>query len=242
VRGAVAFLLLAGCFAPSAPQGIACDPLEPSCPAGQQCYPTVDGYACSKNPTVGDPDAAGVDASDIDAMQLDASPGSIQKTYMATVAECIAPMLPSPMFCRMKNGNTEMVVDLKDSMTNEPWHAYIRFDIDGALAGKMITKVTLRLMTTTDAKAPGPNSGSIYRVEQFTLASLSMTTPATMGAEIGAAKAPIAANTAYTWVLPSSLVTANGAVYLGVLPNVTDGVNYYNTSGATPPRLIVDAQ
>lgn len=235
-----AVLVLVGCYAPSAPSGVPCDPSASACPSGQHCVQGPSGHVCSA--------ADGGLPADLDAAAIDAPsdaappPNVIQKTYTATVAECIAPMTPSPMLCRSLNGNAQLVIDIRDATTNQPWQAFIRFEVDDALQGKTITKVVLRMLTTTAANAPGPDSGSVFEVKPFTLSSLSMAAPDKVGAQLAGNQGAVGAADVVSWTLPPSLVTPGAPVYLGLFANDDDGVNYFNLDGATPPRLIVDAQ
>ena len=240
MRGLGLLALVVGCYAPSVPSNVPCDPAASRCPAGQMCFASADGFVCAEH----DPGVPMDDAPQltIDAAPPDAPPNTVTKTYMAKIAECIAPSLPSPTFCRMSNGNEQLVIDIKDTMTNDPWHSFLAFEIDSALAGKTITKVTLRLVATNDGKAPGPDSGTVFKVQPFTLSSLMMTAPAKVGAQLAGTQGAVVLNGAKNWVLPTSLVTPGQAVYLGLYPNNDDGVNYWNTDGTTPPRLIVEAQ
>lgn len=202
--------------------------------------PGANGFVCSTSDGIST-DAA-VDAPIVDAPP-DAPPGTIQRTYTAAVAECIDPTQPDPLACRNANGNAQLVIDLRDSTTNEPWHAYVRFDLDGELAGKTVTKLVLRLVVTNASNAPGPDSGSVFEVQPFTLASLSMTAPAKVGNAIAPSTGAVAAGDVVDFTLATpALARANSPVYLGLFPNDDDGVNYFNLDGAMPPRLIVDAQ
>jgi hypothetical protein len=195
---------------------------------------------------MGDPreDAALADAP------TDATPDALadarmplQVTYTAVVAECINPAAPDPLACRAVNGNAELAVDLLDSATQNPWEAFIRFNIDDQLQGRTVTAVTLRLVATTAGNASGPDSGSVFRVSAFTRASLDTTTPAKLDATaLAGSQGAVAQNDVVNWPLPSTLVTADAPVYLGLYPNNTDGVSYWNLDGTSPPRLIVDAQ
>ena len=177
------------------------------------------------------------------ALILDAPPNTITKTYSAAIAECAAPMVPSPEFCRQLNGNTQLVIDTRDTMTGEPWHGYMRFEIDNALAGKMIKKVILRMVATTDAKAPGPDSGSVFAVQPFSLMTFMMgNVPAKVGNQLAGNQGAVSMGEVVSWTLSPSIVTPGSPVYLGLYANDDDGVNYYNTDGVTPPKLIIDAQ
>lgn len=63
-----------GCYAPSIPMGVTCDPLDARCPAGQTCRPFAGGYACTSGDGVdaaSSPDAAD-DANETDGSLIDA--------------------------------------------------------------------------------------------------------------------------------------------------------------------------
>jgi hypothetical protein len=233
---------LAGCFAPTTPAGAPCDPASPACPSGQTCIASLDGHVCSAH-DAGVFDTAQVpdDARDPDPI-LDAPPNTVSKTYTASIAECVAPMIPSPALCRSLNGNTQLVIDIRDAQTNDPWHAYLRFDIDNALAGKTITKVILRAVATAASNAPGPDSGSVFAVQPFTMNTLQQAVPARVGGQLAGNQGAVSIGEVVSWTLPPSTVTPGSPVYLGLYANDDDGVNYFNTDGPTPPRLIIDAQ
>lgn len=133
-----------------------------------------------------------------------------------------------------------MSVDSSDSTTLLPIHAFIRFDLDDTIANKTVDSVTLRLKVTSNMKASSNHTGEIWRVQSFTEASLKMTEPAKVGATpVGADKGAVTQNQNLDWDLPTSLVAPNQSVFLGVFPLSSDGVNYYNTDGAEPPRLTI---
>jgi len=185
------------------------------------------------------------DAAIEDASLIDAPPGAMPMTltYPATVAECINPAVPSTATCRSVNGDTQMVVDADDSGTNNPWFGFVRFDIDDKVANKTVTAVRFQIRTTNNSKAPAPKSGEVWQVTPFTLASLSTAVPAHVGATpLGPDKGAVSQNITLTWTMPVSLVTANSGVYFSIESSSSDGTNYWNTSGTTPPKLIVDVQ
>jgi hypothetical protein len=244
--GVRAFLILAvvsGCYAPKVLPGAPCDPDSPSCPRGQVCVSNPDGAYCLPDGTIPTDAPRMIDAA-VDAPSLiDAPPTAVRITYMAVVAECLNPAVPSPAECRSVNGDTQMVVDENDSTTDNPWLGFVRFDIDGQIAGKTVTQVRLQLRTSSDSKASATKSGAIWQVQPFTKASLAMTVPAHVGAtEIGADKGAVSPNMTLTWMLPTSLVSANSGVFVSVETTSSDGTNYWNTSGTTPPILVVDAE
>jgi hypothetical protein len=44
------------------------------------------------------------------------------------------------------------------------------------------------------------------------------------------------------WPLPTTIVSANGSVFLGLVTPTSDGTVFYNQAGLRPPRLIIDLQ
>ncbi|HET7505455.1 MAG TPA: hypothetical protein VFK02_30755, partial [Kofleriaceae bacterium] len=59
--GLYALLALPACYAPSIVSGVTCEPSTASCPTGQTCQPSGDGYACLAG-DAGDPPDGGVDS------------------------------------------------------------------------------------------------------------------------------------------------------------------------------------
>ena len=160
--------------------------------------------------------------------------------FSATVAECMSPTTFDPDACEVSTGMGEMSVDSSDSMTLLPVRSFIRFDIDDIIANKTIDAVTLRLGVTGNAKASSNQSGEIWQVSSFTEPSLHMSEPAKVGmSPIGANQGAVLQNQTLIWSLPTNLVAPNQSVFLGVFPLTSDGVNYYNTAGAQPPRLTI---
>ena len=169
------------------------------------------------------------------------SSGGMQTTiFKAEVAECISPTTFDPDACEASTGVGEMSVDTSDSVTLLPIHSFIRFDIDDTIANKTIDAVTLRLQVTGSMKASSTQSGEIWRVQSFTESSLKISEPAKVGmTPIGMDKGAVTQNQVLTWSLPTDIVAPNQGVFLGVFPLSSDGVNYYNTAGAEPPRLTI---
>lgn len=248
MRGLLIVAVLSGCYAPKVLPGAPCDPDLPSCPRGQVCISNPDGAYCLPDGTIGidAPMVAADDAAIEDAPSLiDAPPGAMpmRLTYPATVAECINPAAPSTATCRSVNGDTQMVVDQNDSGTGNPWLAFVRFDIDDKVANKTVTSVRFQIRTTSNSKAPAPKSGEVWQVTPFTHDQLSMTVPTHVGgAPLGPDKGAVSQNITLTWTMPVTLISANSGVFFGIETSSSDGTNYWNTSGTTPPILIVDIQ
>ena len=181
------------------------------------------------------PDGATDELGDLDALQ---GPGVKRFEYRAAIATCINPTQPDLTSCESLNGAGQLVVDGNDGTTNDPWQAYVRFDLDDAFAGKPIAKVTLRLKTTDDGKAQGPDSGAVWRVMPFTLQSLATQAPPTIGI-ISPTRGSLDANELVEFPLPIDIV--GPSVYLGIITDdQTGGVNYWNLSGPLPPTLVVE--
>jgi hypothetical protein len=214
-----------GCYGATAPAGAPCDPTTSNCPEHQVCTSQPGGYYCL------------FPGSDDGAVG-----GQNHFEFPAAVAECIEPSTPDPAFCRSSNGNHELVADIKDSTTMKPWHGFVRFDPANTLAARTITSVTLRMVATNASNAAGPSSGEIWAVQPFALADLSVAEPAKVGVVLAPDQGAVTKLQTVDWPLPTTAVPPTGSVYLGLFPTGSDGVNYWNIDGATPPRLLVDAQ
>jgi len=163
--------------------------------------------------------------------------------YEATSADCVDESAPDPDQCEQDVGFAVMKITLDDYYIGHPRRAFIRFDLDNALAGKTVTSVTLRLQVTDGPFADSPGSGEVWRVQSFSEADLFGNMPATIGANaLAPDQGAITQGQVLDWSLPTNLVTPNGSVYLGLLPTVVDGAYYWNEKGVGPPLLVVDYQ
>lgn len=172
--------------------------------------------------------------------------GPTNASYTATVSDCIAlTSTPDPDFCETQTGVGEMSVDtVDDSLANggsaPQAGAFLVFDVDGAIAGKTVTKVELTLTVASTAGSEGPQSGEVWRVAAFTRSDLFSAVPAKQGgAAVAASQGPIAVSQVVTWTLPNGTVQANTPLYLGVFPVNNNGIRYLNQKTVTPPRLVV---
>jgi hypothetical protein len=86
-------------------------------------------------------------------------------------------------------------------------------------------------------------SGELFEVAAFTRPDLFIMTPAPAGMLSGSLGS-VTQGEVVDFTIPIGLVSANGSVYLGVLPTSvnTNGVDYMNLQGADPPKLIVTVQ
>ena len=181
----------------------------------------------------------------IDALLPDSAPDAPPDaqtvfSYQATVAECVNPAMPNPDTCRSIKGNDQLVADGSDATTMQPWDAFVRFDLDGQIAGKMIKTVHFVLTVTNDSLAPSGTSGAIWQVAMFDKPSLYLAEPAKVGTmPVAPAQSSVAKLQAVTFTIPASLVAANSSLYLGIVNTSQDGVNYWNLDGANPPRLVI---
>ncbi len=109
-------------------------------------------------------DAAGDAARDAPHDSGSTTDAQTMFSYAAVVAECTDPRQPDTALCRSLNGNTQLVADGKDSNTGDPWNAYVRFNVDGAIAGKTVLAATLVLTSTDATLAPSSSSGAVWQV------------------------------------------------------------------------------
>lgn len=163
-------------------------------------------------------------------------------TYLPMVADCVDPSLPDPDACASDQPLGTMGVDSDVGMLVTR-HSYLRFDLDEQLAGLRVTEVLLEITVSDHDDAESSSSGEIWQVEPFTRADLFVAAPAAVGptALVGDNGA-VAQLQTVVFALPVALVMPGAPVFLGVLPLETDGIDYWNLDGATPPRLVVTAQ
>lgn len=226
--------LLCGCYGPHPQAGAPCNPDQPSCPSGQRCVSEAAGFFCETHEII---DALLADVAPADVAGPDAQTVFV---YTATVAECIDPTSPNPDTCRSIKGNDQLTADGSDATTTHPWDAYVRFDLDAAIAGKAIQNVHFELTVTTASLAGAGSSGDVWQVTMFDKASLYITEPTKVGTlPIAPAQANVTNLQVVSFSIPTSLVAAGGQVYLGIITTSNDGVEYWNLDGATPPRLVV---
>jgi hypothetical protein len=172
------------------------------------------------------------------------TPGSIE--YLASVSTCAgfnstAMTLVDPAACEQSSGFAQMTIDADDTNLTAVLSAYLRFDLDGALAGKTIDAVKLRLVVTTASNANSDHSGEIWQVEPFAESDLAMALPAQVGVmAISADQGSVALGQTLEWALPASFVAPDAPVFLGIFTSSGNGVKYWTKNGPAPPRLIID--
>ena len=222
-----------GCFSPRPPAGAPCDPATGYCPTGQFCVAENKGYFCDTQVPIDGPPADAPPDAPPDARTMFA--------YTATVAECVDPAAPNPDTCKMIKGQDQLVVDLLDATTMQPWDVFIRFDLDSAFGMATVQKLTLELTVTDDNLAPSGNSGVVWQVAPFTKMDLYTKEPAKIGMmPISGSQGAITKLEVVHFPLPAMLAAPNGSVYLGMTTPSQDGANYWNLAGPNPPRLLVE--
>jgi hypothetical protein len=161
--------------------------------------------------------------------------------YKATFAGCNSDKNLDVMACEqlVGDGGIMNVDGQTGAMTIT--RGFMRFDLDGALSGKTIDSVQLRLVTAGVSNAGSDKSGQIWQVAPFTKDSLGLGQPADVGmAAVAPDLGAVVPLQDYLWKLPATLVAPSKPVFLSIRTSSTDGADYWNDHGKDPPRLIVD--
>lgn len=167
----------------------------------------------------------------------------VTNSYAASIAECVDPLVLDPDACEADAGAGHLNVDLEDGPNNSPVYSFLAFPIDGAIAGHTVIDVELALTVSSELGSNSSSSGEIWRVTAFALSDLSSAVPTQIGNQPLAGDAgTVALSRTVTFNLPPSSVAANTTLYVGIYPLSTNGVNYFNNTGATPPLLSITHQ
>ncbi len=167
--------------------------------------------------------------------------GGSQVAYTGVVADCIDPTLPDPDACETFVGTGALTVDGNRVTTATPRHAFLRFDLDGVLQGATIDAVALRVVVTNGSGADSTSTAEVWEVAPFTRPDLFMAEPAQVSAgPVSPDQGAVVQGQEVLFPLPTTLVVADGSVFLGLFPLTSNGVDYFNLNGAEPPQLIVD--
>ena len=264
----VLVVAVAGCYSPKVPANVPCDPAAPHCPVGQTCMGIAGAAVCSGSvlDVLDAPleiDSAPIDAPEHDAtiehdamimhdasimpdasIVPDAMLAPLHLDYPASIAVCLDPAMPDLTSCTAAKGTSQLAADNMND-AGGTYSGYLRFDLDGQLAGRSVMIVTLTLTDSGATDADSDDSGEIWRVGAFTQSSLALVAPMKAGtAPISPSQGAVALGQAVTFALPVGLVGANQTVYLGLfsVSPTGDGVQYWDKTGTTPPRLHIDAQ
>lgn len=163
-------------------------------------------------------------------------PGTLEIT--ALTGDCVATDNPDPDQCEGLAGSGQMVIDGFEPSTGSPYRSYVRFQLDGTLAGATITGATLRVFTTGNMSAGG-QAGDLWQVDAFTASGLNQGLPTPIGM-LASSPGAVSPSSSAEWPVPTSLIVPNGGVYLELRPVDDDMVRYRNHTGIEPPVLIVD--
>lgn len=176
-----------------------------------------------------------------------ADAGPTQAIYLANVADCVDLTDPDPDVCEAKNGGAMSVDNVNDALATSdaapgpPSAAFLRFNLDGAFAGKTVTKVEVEAKALTGTSAASDSSGQVWSVSTFTRPDLFTAVP-TKGTLLAGSVGAVASGATVKWTLPTTSVTAGNPACFGIYPVSTNGVDYQNAKGTSPPRLIVSYQ
>lgn len=161
-------------------------------------------------------------------------------TYVPIVADCIELPDPDPDACETVSGAGSMLITTSASTTHNPFHSFVRFDIEPDVAQSPLVSATLRVVVSNMAYADSPESGEIWRVAPFTRSELFSGEPADVGTQpLAASLGAVTQGQTVEWALPPSGIFDFSSVYLRIRPLVTDSARYDNLNGTTPPELIL---
>lgn len=162
--------------------------------------------------------------------------------YEADVAACIDPATPDPDACEAAVGFAIMSIDAEAvAGQGGRWEGYVRIPVGEEIAGRTVTAVRLRLHVPASNGADSPSSGEVWEVAPFSAADLAVAAPAQVQM-LAPARGPVELDTTIELPLVGLELEAGTPVHLGLQPTTTNGVDYVNTNGATPPMLVVDLQ
>lgn len=175
------------------------------------------------------------------SMASNSSGVAMMESYVkASLALCANSFAQDTQECEMSAGPGQMMIDTSDAFFGEPTYSYIRFDLDGTLAGKTIDTVAVEIVVASNASSGSDHSGELWQVGMFTQSSISMNLPKKVGANpIGADQGAVVASQVVSWPIPVNLVSANSSLSLGLYPKSDNSTNYWNTSGMAPPQLVI---
>jgi hypothetical protein len=159
--------------------------------------------------------------------------------YDAVVADCIDITVPNPDVCETNAGAGEMTITTAHFSLGTPHHGFVRFDLDTDVAQSQLMSITLELQVPNTMFADSIDSGNIWQVMPFDRPDLFIGQPVNVGnMPIANSMGPIVLGMTVDFALPTSIVDG-GSVYLAIRPTQANAVDYMNTNGVTPPKLIV---
>lgn len=180
-------------------------------------------------------DAGGSDAGALDAGAGDAGSAPFLVEYASDYAECVDVVQLDPAACELAVHDGGMIADLAPSEIR----IYLRFPLDGRVAGRAVLSASLVLVVTDEPNAGGPTSGEVHLVAPFTTAANGLpASQAVVASDLGA----VVAEQTVLFTLTPGFVATTEPLHLGVHATSTDGVRYWNARGRFPPSLVLEVQ
>jgi hypothetical protein len=145
-----------------------------------------------------------------------------------------------PTQCAVQAGVDQFTVDGSDA-SGLVAHGWLRFDLDDTLADADVTSAALVFTVGPDMHDGSVDPGELWVTAPFDLADLSLGNPMTLdlvGQDFGA----ILLGVEVSWSVPIDLVIAGESLHLALVPTGTDGLDIWDATSATPPRLVVTAE
>ncbi len=167
--------------------------------------------------------------------------------YEPLVCTCVGDAVLDPAECEDDAGLGQIKVDLEDGATGQVQRGFFTIPLDDQFDGLDVVGLTLEITVSNDQSADTNDSGSVFVLDPFVFADL-YTDPLPQpvgGAAVepaGASVGPVSQRQTVRWDLPTSLLTPNTTLYLGLFPNSTNGARYWSCSGpdGSRPRLRVE--
>lgn len=163
---------------------------------------------------------------------------SAEQVLVATYAGCAGPTT-TPEDCERFAGPGRIDVDVFDGDSSERSTGYLVFSL-GSLPDRVtVLSAQLELTAADSGDADSDAAGRIVPVEPFNVAGLEDGLPAPLlTSPPSDAPGSVALGQTVLWDLDPSLVTGD-TLHLSIEPGSANNVQYWSTSGAVPPRLLL---
>jgi len=161
-----------------------------------------------------------------------------EQILAATYAGCAGPTT-APEDCERFAGPGRVDVDVLDGDSSERSTGYLVFSLGGLPDDVTVLSAQLELTAADSGDADSDAAGRIVAVEPFTVAGLEDGLPAPLLTSTPSdAPGSVALGQTVQWDLDPAVITGE-LLHLSVEPGSTDNVQYWSTSGAVPPRLVL---
>lgn len=167
-------------------------------------------------------------------------PAPFEVEYVAVIGVCTQDTVFDPTQCAAQAGVGQFTVDGSDAAALIA-NGWLRFDLDDALADAEITSATLVFSVGPETSDGSVNPGELWTCAPFDLADLSIANPMLLEL-VGSDFPAILLNSETSWPVPSDLVIAGESLHLALVPTTTDGLDIWDATSATPPRLVITAR